>query len=64
MTAQPPLNPEALRDLYEALKAISDFWAYGLSQPIGAVPTEDDEERAERLGEMTAAALAKAETHG
>jgi hypothetical protein len=61
MTAQPPLNPEALRDLYEALKAMADFWAYGMSQPDGAEPTADDKARCEQLGAMAEAALRKAE---
>lgn len=49
-------------DLLEALKAICEFWAYGMSQPDGDAPTAEDEARVEELAAKAAAAIAKAES--
>ncbi len=49
----------AALELLAALKAISQFWAYGLSQP--GEPTAADLTQVERLGEIAVAAIAKAE---
>lgn len=48
-------------DLYAALKAMSEFWAYGLNKPAGAKLTKHDLDRVEELGKAAAMALAKAE---
>jgi len=52
---------EAAAELLETLKAISDFWAYGMSHPDDAELTAEDEARAEQLGELVANVIAKAE---
>ena len=55
-----PLH-EAAADLLAALKAMTAFWAYGMSQPEGAEISKLDLENIERLAEMAAKAIAKAE---
>ena len=55
-----PLH-EAAADLLAALKAMTAFWAYGMSQPEGAEISKLDLETIERLAEMAAKAITKAE---
>lgn len=49
----------AAPELLAALKGIAEFWAYGLTQSKD--PTEEDVAKAERLGKLAWAAIAKAE---
>jgi len=48
-------------ELYEALKAMLEFWAYGLAKEEGAIPTPEDDARIEQLAILAGNALAKAE---
>ena len=53
-----PLH-EAAPAMLEALKTLSEFWAYGLDKLTS--PDVNDIRRAEELGKMCGAVIAKAE---
>lgn len=50
----------AAPELFNALSAMAEFWAYGLDKPEGAKPTPEDDRRVEELAIMSLKALAQA----
>ncbi len=45
------------RLLFDALKDMAEFWAYGMAKPPGAKPSPEDEMRVERIANAAITAL-------
>lgn len=48
---------QVIEGLFNALKDMAEFWAYGMAKPPGARPTADDDMKVEKLADGAITAL-------